>query len=194
MLQAQADKDMEEILSSIRQIIAEDVEGNAKSSSPKLFIAPSLEAGEGEQSPLLETDPQDILELTNMLPEDPYKGPQERKALQSSSYSPALPLDHQLSAAMEKAFPTEHSEESSQKESSLLSEAVTGEVSRSFKVLSEKIKQVGTQEGSLSEKVSEEMVRESLTPLLKEWLEDNLPRLVKEVVSEEIQKVIKKSF
>ncbi|MBN9412416.1 MAG: DUF2497 domain-containing protein [Candidatus Paracaedimonas acanthamoebae] len=182
MPQAQIDKDMEEILSSIRQIIADDVEENTKNKSPKFSFEPALENKTVKKESKENTD-EDILELTNMLPEDVYKGPLEKELEQAQT------VEQQLSDAMEQAFPADsHAIEKSE---SLISSEIAQEVSQAVENLSHFIRQTGVQKEILNSTM-EDMVRESLQPLLRTWIDQNLSKLVKEIVAEQLEKILKK--
>lgn len=180
MPQAQIDKDMEEILSSIRQIIADDVEENTKNKNSKL--EPSLES-KAVKKELKENADEDILELTNMLPEDVYKGPLEKGVEQAQT------VEQQLSEAMEQAFPADS--HAIEKSDPLISSEVAQEVSQAVEDLSHFIKQTGVQKEILNSTM-EDMVRESLQPLLRTWIDQNLSKLVKEVVAEQLERILKK--
>ena len=186
MPQAQIDKDMEEILSSIRQIIADDVEENTKTKTPKLSL-PTASEGETVKQELTEGE-EDILELTNMLPEDVYKGPLEKKIAPNFVHQPQA-VEQKLSDAMEQAFPTDA--QTIADSEALISSEVAHEVSKVVEDLSHFIKQPGAQKEILNSPM-ENMVKESLQPLLRAWLDQNLPRLVKEVVAEQIEKILKR--
>jgi cell pole-organizing protein PopZ len=187
MSQAQVDRDMEEILSSIRQIIADDVEENEKIKTPKLFLANSSQ-NEASENVSLEKGG-DILELTNMLPEDVYKGPLEKESARQGSIQQAQIVGQKLSVAMEQSFPTRSS--SLKDSEDLISQDVAHEVSKAVEGLSHLIKQPSAQNEVLGSTI-ENVVHESLQPLLREWLDQNLAKLVKEVVAEQIDKILKK--
>lgn len=186
MPQAQIDKDMEEILSSIRQIIADDVEENTKTKTPKLSL-PTASDGETVKQELTEGD-EDILELTNMLPEDVYKGPLEKKIAPNFVHQ-SQAVEQKLSDAMEQAFPTDS--QATADSEALISSEVAHEVSKVVEDMSHFLKQSGAQKEILNSPM-EDMVKESLQPLLRAWLDQNLARLVKEVVADQIEKVLKR--
>lgn len=66
--------------------------------------------------------------------------------------------------------------------SSLMSEAAGAQVASAFDELARAIR-----EGQM--KSMEEMARHMLRPMLQEWLDDNLPRIVERLVREEIERV-----
>ncbi len=67
-------------------------------------------------------------------------------------------------------------------EAPLMSEEAEDEISASFQSLSESIAAHGRE-------VAETMAREMLRPMLKEWIDENLPAMVERLVRAEIQRV-----
>lgn len=178
---------MEEILSSIRQIIADDVEESSKAKAPKISFDISSEKKEEKKK--LTENKEDILELTNMLPEDVYKGPLEKESVRPTVFQPqTLVQDGQAiqeeQTFQKKALDTEKSE-------SLISSEVARQVSKTIEDISLFMKQTGDQKDTLNP-LFKEMIRESLQPLLRTWLEQNLSKIVREIVAEQIEKVLKK--
>jgi cell pole-organizing protein PopZ len=72
--------------------------------------------------------------------------------------------------------------ESSAPKSALLSERVERQVAASFSELSEAF-------AARSQKRFDEMAEEMIEPLLRDWMENNLPTLVERLVREEIERV-----
>jgi cell pole-organizing protein PopZ len=68
-------------------------------------------------------------------------------------------------------------------EAGLLSRDATAAIGSAFNTLTETVKQ---HQPSL-----EDVVRETLRPLLKSWLDENLPRVVERMVQAEIERVSK---
>jgi cell pole-organizing protein PopZ len=66
-------------------------------------------------------------------------------------------------------------------EAGLLSREATAAVGSAFNTLTETVKR---HEPSL-----EDVVRETLRPMLKSWLDENLPRVVERMIEEEIERV-----
>ena len=79
----------------------------------------------------------------------------------------------------------------------LVSGAAAQATSSSFSQLSDTVEQKRSEASHLAlgavEKTIEQMVREALQPLLKEWLDKNLPGLVERLVAQEISKLVEKS-
>lgn len=182
MPQTQVDRDMEEILSSIRQIIAEDVEESEKSKSPKLSLATS------SREEILTNEEENILELTNMLSEDVYKGPLEKATARKENSSQDQSNKEKLSYTTEEGFQLSPALKEPQ---GLISQEVAKAVSKSIDDLPHLLKQAQSHQDILSPTI-ENTVRDSLPPLLQAWLDKNLTKIVKEVVAEEIEKVLKK--
>jgi cell pole-organizing protein PopZ len=65
--------------------------------------------------------------------------------------------------------------------SGLLSREATAAVSSAFNTLTETVKK--------HESTLEDVVREALRPMLKSWLDENLPRVVERMVEAEIERV-----
>ena len=68
-------------------------------------------------------------------------------------------------------------------EAGLLSSETTAAVGSAFNTLTETVKK--------HEPTLEDVVRETLRPMLKSWLDENLPRVVERMVQAEIERVIR---
>ena len=68
-------------------------------------------------------------------------------------------------------------------ETGLLSREATAAVGSAFNTLTETVKK--------HEPTLEDVVRETLRPMLKSWLDENLPRVVERMVQAEIERVIR---
>ncbi len=66
-------------------------------------------------------------------------------------------------------------------EAGLLSREATAAVGSAFNALTETVKK--------HEPMLEDVVRETLSPMLKSWLDENLPRVVERMVQAEIERV-----
>jgi uncharacterized protein len=177
----------EEILASIRRIISDE-----NGAEPLPDPAPSLPARPAPSplaarsapppSPPAPPPPQepDVLELTEMVEtksEPPAFKPigspdvefrdQRRRRQEPEPLAPAVPAH--------AAYPTRLDEQ-------LLSQRASEAVSAAFGSLANTM----FAEGSRS---IEDVVREMLRPMLKTWLEDNLPSLVERLVRAEIERV-----
>lgn len=177
---------MDEILASIRQIISAD----SKKENQQSFY------------PITETE--DILDLTHALPDEFEK-----------THAPFSSEFHlhglgEWTSATEKVEPLEeekHSKDGTQQtsyyaptandsfEDSLLSQGTLSEAAQAFQLLNNITKEKPTfseprlQEG-LGGQTLENLMREMLKPLLKEWLDAHLPSLVRLVVTQQVEKIV----
>lgn len=148
---------MEEILSSIKRIIAEDKVIEAESAPVRKTIAkPKLQA-----VPDVEVEDDEILELTEEVQDEhfnvarrPSSDLQNEDRLIDENKLDAM---RQSLSALVSAERTEHAETS-----------------------------IRPNETSL-----EDLTREMMRPMLKKWLDDNLPQLVEELVAREISRISK---
>jgi cell pole-organizing protein PopZ len=172
---------MEEILASIRRIIADDSNAqpppapkpDSHSDQPEVSVvlasghAPSTEA--------------DVLELTQPVPTTPafktVRGQDvtfredERRAPEPASIASPAP-----------GAVVAPNQEPTMRDQDLLSPSSTATVSAAFNSLAATV---------LTEHARslEDIVREMLRPMLKEWLDENLPSLVERLVRAEIDRV-----
>lgn len=180
---------MEEILASIRRIIADDAGQAAQGApaAPEVADAAASEmprpdfeipAAPAELSPSRDVD---ILELTQ--PVEPVKAPgftavhgadvmfrgEDRRG------APAQTKPKPVAAPM-VASPQNH------REDELLSPDSTAAVSAAFHSLSAAVL-------SDNARTLEDLVKEMMRPMLKAWLDENLPGLVERMVRSEIERV-----
>jgi cell pole-organizing protein PopZ len=196
---------MEEILASIRRIIADDDTKPAPpppppaaapkpaAMPPRTPVPPSppprAAAPPPEPPPVVqariepppEPEPEDILDLTEQMAEaeqpsfqtidgqsdvifaDPEPAPPPRAPEPPRAYAPAPPA----------ADPDEHP---------LLANSTTAAVDSAFNTLAQTVLVQNA-------RTLEDLVREMLRPLLKSWLDDNLPGMVERIVKAEIERV-----
>jgi cell pole-organizing protein PopZ len=218
---------MEEILASIRRIIADD---DASKSPPKPAEAPrsssrsaaaqhvsapvhepeldssAIEA-EGEDSAVASLQDPDILDLTESMaaPEFTEPEPMPQRALLDKTQShprsddvESEPLAHDVLeldeepdfAAAPVASPESEAIDKQQRlgvpgvseRGQLLSGATTAAVDSAFNALAQTVLVQNA-------RTLEDLVREMLRPMLKTWLDDNLPGLVERLVRAEIERV-----
>jgi cell pole-organizing protein PopZ len=155
---------MEEILASIRSIIADDREPVAARSGPKPDAAPSgpqIVYSKDAPSPARAAEPPPPAEPPT--PKVVWSQPQPQAAAPASAPKP------EPASALEEAAP-------------LLSDQADQAVSAAFDALS-------TSLALQSSELAENVAREILRPLLKAWLDENLPSMVERLVRAEIQRV-----
>ena len=194
---------MEEILASIRRIIAEDDTGKSRPveavSAPKPAVAapqpvpaasspPRVVRVEPPSSP---ASPEDVLELTADM-EVQKETPSFRKIEPSNDLTfdePATP--EPTPAAVPVPEPPQdttvesarrHFQSDTGPDRSLISQATTAAVDAAFNSLAQTV----LVQNSLT---LDDLVREMLRPMLKAWLDDNLPNMVERLVRAEIERV-----
>jgi len=162
----QHEPSMEEILASIRRIIAED--GDQPAATPAAAAPtppPAAPAAKAEE----------ILELTEVVEEEhaaPPPAPEPPKA--EAPPPPAADGGDRLvsdAAAAASIAALSQIHQLGPQEEKRMSDIPLGEGPRTI----------------------EDMVREMLRPLLKEWLDSNLPHLVERVVQDEVGRLVRDS-
>jgi len=174
---------MEEILASIRRIISDESGAEtpepARPAPPSLASAAKPAAPPSPPAPPTRQEP-DVLELTDMVETkvEPIFKPVESPDVEFREQMRRRQEPEPLASAAVPArasYPTKLDEQ-------LLSQRASEAVSTAFGTLANTM----FAEGSRS---IEDVVREMLKPLLKTWLEDNLPSLVERLVRAEIERV-----
>ncbi len=209
MAQSNAEQEptMEEILASIRRIINEDDEPQADSAPEAAAEAePAEMAAEPEPAP--EPEPEidtpdtvedDVLELTDRVEdegegtspmaiaddlmivdrEDEMAAEPEPEPEPEPVFEAAPEAEPEFDAAPEAA-PTED-------EDALLAEPAASAAAGAFAALNENLR-VSSENGQTLEGI----VRELMRPMLKQWLDENLPAIVETKVQEEIERVARR--
>ncbi|PIB97002.1 DUF2497 domain-containing protein [Caulobacter sp. X] len=181
--QSSQEPTMEEILASIRRIISED-------DAPAEPAAEEAPAPEPEPEPLLESEPEvgmdfaagsdgeDVLELTDPIEPEAEFGaePPLETVGDIDVYSPPPPEPEPTPSAA----PTFNRDEAAD---NLVGETAASAAASAFGSLSSAL--LMPKDG----RTLEDVVRELLRPLLKEWLDQNLPRIVETKVEEEVQRI-----
>jgi len=160
---------MEEILASIRRIISEEGGGQLGTEAP-----PQGEAETRSSAPSA-----DVLELTDVVEAD--------GSVRALGKEPASPV-----AASNPSPPPP----ASGSEGAILSEKAAA---ASFGSLSELASAVARQEMAhsdiplgMSERTLESLIAELLRPMLREWLDRNLPGVIDRLVRREIEKLVRR--
>lgn len=167
---------MEEILSSIKRIIAEDSEPTARRPDPE-------PASEPEPEP----DPEpDVLELTQLAAE-----PETMRA-HEPEFAPDLSVSAEEAPAIADApvapfSPPAFDPEPAREQAEALVSAATADASRAaFASLS---RMVVKPEDPAADNTLEGLVREMLRPMIKQWLDAHLPDIVQSTVDREIARI-----
>lgn len=198
---------MEEILASIRRIIADD--DNAKTKPPEAASAPRpslavpqpvvrvaapqppLPVARAEPTPGPALPPEDVLELTADM-EVQAEATSFRKIAPSNDLTfdePATPAPEPMPEPAAET-PPDNTLESARRhfqydtgtDRSLMSQTTTAAVDAAFNSLAQTV----LVQNSLT---LDDLVREMLRPMLKAWLDDNLPNMVERLVRAEIERV-----
>jgi len=186
---------MEEILASIRRIIADDNPDGAKpgaaaaqvpAPAPKAQPAPAPQAA---QKPAMSqndidamladqaADESDVLELG-----EPVSPPRAAEPAGGFQQVPASDVMFREEPAFEPLAPPAQYVPRETPAERLLSAETNAAVSAAFGSLATTIL-------SENSRTIEDLVREMLRPMLKAWLDDNLPGLVERMVRAEIERV-----
>ncbi|MFB3054567.1 MAG: DUF2497 domain-containing protein [Alphaproteobacteria bacterium] len=205
---------MEEILASIRRIIADDDQSNAKVASGE--GADAIEApASGEEE---EDSGDDVLDLIEKVDDpvdskdeegepSPVEEPQAELEPEAESEDAASAGEEEpvLEDAGEEApsdepepdeQPAEAEPASPGDDESIISAAAAAAASGTFAELAKAMDREPETVGNMalgSGNSLEDLVKEMVRPMLKEWLDRNLPALVKHLVRKEIQRMVSRA-
>ena len=196
---------MEEILASIRRIIAEDdseksAQRPAKAASVELnpdagAALPEVERATGESysPPLLDAArigalsgtanaarSSTVLDLTEPMVSTASRPAAPAVASSPAPVPPAPPIDHAV--ADEAVSVSQSGGEHDAERGVLISSATSAAVDSAFNALAQTVLVHNA-------RTLEDLVREMLRPMLKVWLDDNLPGMVERLVRAEIERV-----
>ena len=219
---------MEEILSSIRRIIADEETDESHSEDDELGDAETHAEALNDDADTLaraaeDEDPEDVLELTRVVRDggevvdlsaggaaatglygEPRSEPESEPLPETERDEVELaPLEAE--PEHESQIPTWH--ESKQKEptsvqmksvasgAELLSATVASATTGAFAKLSEAVHKTPPEESVADDsgRTIEQFVEDMIRPLLKEWLDENLPPIVERLVQREIQKIARRA-
>jgi cell pole-organizing protein PopZ len=196
---------MEEILASIRRIIADDdasksAQRAAEPPRPAPRPAPRLPEPEPEPEPSMpevhaeelpmpaapepepeEEEASDILDLTESMAASAYQEPPPPSTPQFRKIEGFSDVSFDEAEPPKPAMPSASSLRSAS-ENGLLSSATTAAVDSAFNTLAQTVLVQNA-------RTLEDLVREMLRPMLKSWLDDNLPGMVERLVRAEIERV-----
>ena len=170
---------MEEILSSIRRIIAEDEPGGQPSAGAAQSAADLTPAG-------LDPDDEDddVLELTEVVGE-PEPPPALVKAAAPPSPPPAPPVP--VAATPEStAMPA-------QAVDSLISPTTASASANAFAKLTKAVATDEKRAEIVAGITVEQLLVDLLTPMLRDWLDKNLAEVVERVVEQEVKKLARRA-
>jgi len=175
---------IEEILASIRRIISDDDASNPGSSEPAPPMA-TAEAKHGENDIGTILAGFDATRNQPLDPAEPHAADLIERAEGTQAKAPAShAIDHSANdeaAASARPRPPREQRTTPMRDRSLLSPRTTAAVDNAFNSLSHTVL-------TQNARTVEDLVREMLRPMLKAWLDDNLPRLVERLVRAEIER------
>ena len=179
---------MEEILASIRRIISEDEPGATASTEAETASPPH-----GDEQDIGDED-EDILELTQRVepapePEPSYEPPSQTSGdLDIYERPAAAPRETPPpTAAYEPDYVDDEPAEPAPGQG-LVGEPAAAYASDVFTQLARTVEMPG------QGRTLEDVVRELLRPLLKEWLDTNLPGIVETAVQAEVERISRRRF
>jgi len=199
---AENEPSMEEILASIRRIIDEDEEGGeTEAAAEEVVEAPEADvAAAPEPAPTPEPEPEpaaedEVLELTDKIDEptggtDPLAIDDDlmivdrEDEVEVTPEPEPEPEPEPVEAAAPEPTPEPEPEVSGEE---LVSPPAATAAAGAFDALAENLR-VASADGM----TFEGMVREMMRPMLKEWLDANLPRIVEEKVESEIERIARR--
>ncbi|MBI1263171.1 MAG: DUF2497 domain-containing protein [Alphaproteobacteria bacterium] len=202
MAQEIADQEptMEEILASIRRIINEDDDAKpAQEPAPSLQAAPQPAPQPAPVPQPAEADEDDVLELTDRVEEDVLSGGTAPLAIaddlmivdrEDAAPAPAPEPQPEPAPAPAAAAPRPAPRPAPQpepEEDALLDAAPASLAAGMFAALSDNLR-VSSEQGQTLEGI----VREMMRPMLKKWLDDNLPAIVEEKVQAEVERIARR--
>lgn len=160
---------IEEILASIRQIISDD-DAPAPAATPEPAPAPKKKAAPPPPPPPEpEEEEDDVLELTDRVDDEPEVRPQ---------------ID------MRDAEDDEDGDDDDDDDDSIFTSSAESAALQGFAKLASKasLDRRGTGDTTI-----EDIVRELMKPMLREWLDIHLPPLIEKVVQKELRKVAQRA-
>jgi uncharacterized protein len=176
---AQQEPTMEEILASIRKIISEDT---VEEDEQPQKVAP-VQAKKPEQPKPEPKD--DILELTEVVDEAPAPEPEPEPEVDlDPEPEPEEEFEPELESIQEESI-EDISFEPMPEGDDILSAGAAALASEAFTDLSNTIMANYAGGG----KTLEDLIREMLRPMLKAWLDENLPTVVERLVAREIARL-----
>ena len=163
---------IEEILDSIRQIISDDDEEEAAE-------APAEESVEEEE---------EVVELTDKVEDEPAPEPEpeeEPEPEPTPEPEPEEPEPEPVEIDMQDPEP-EAEPATEADDDALFTQIAESATADGFEKL---VKKTAVEYNGIT---LEEIVRTELKPLLREWLDDNLPSMIERLVQEELERISKR--
>lgn len=192
---ASEDPSIEEILDSIRQIISEDnsvPEQDSADSSPDFGSDQNAEIDDmdsfglmdlQEEEPEAEPEPEeDVFELTDVVEEEPEETSIEVDLIDMDDTPPEPEPEPVFEA------PPVFSAEEDTDPDSILTEAAAN---AAYDAMTTLVRKTAVEHNGIT---LEDIVRAELKPLLRAWLDKNLPIIIDRLVREELERVSKRAL
>lgn len=173
---------IEEILSSIRQIISDDDEGDEV-----------MEEAAPEPEPEPEPEEEDVLDLTEVVGE-PAAEPaiiEEPSPAPMPEPEPEIEIDLRDSEPEPQPEPEPAPAVSQGRDSILTDHAADAALQGFSSLLGNLAVDRGAHPGGIT---LEDIVRELMKPMLRDWLDQNLPPLIEKLVREELERLAQKAM
>lgn len=195
----QQEPSMEEILASIRRIISEDGDEIADGDDAKKAEEPVADTSSGSDEPVPAAEPQDpdddILELTDVVEEDNVEEESAPEPEPEPEPEPVAEPEPEPEPAPEPvAAPEPEPEpepappvETAVAEDRLVSDEVEQVSAATISGLTAAL--ASSARVGDGDKTLEQLVKDVLRPILKEWLDANLPGMVERIVREEVERI-----
>lgn len=180
---------IEEILDSIRQIISDDDEDAPTGDAPEASEAPAAEEDVIELTdPVEDTQPEPEPEPTPE-PEPEVAAPEEEDDVFNLDIPDSEPEPEPEPEPTPEPEPIQEpiaEEPALQEEGDILTGIAESAAIDGFEKL---VRKTAVEYNGIT---LEEIVRTELKPLLREWLDDNLPSMIERLVQEELERVSKR--
>lgn len=192
---------MEEILASIRRIISEDDAPAETATAATPAPEPEAEAEAAPSPALMDETPsmqepeaaeEDVLELTEAweAPAAESIGDLEVSAPEEPEPFPSAPASESVFETPAKVHTPEHPSVPTTSYDSLVGDSAAASAASAFAGLASTLKKPEPADVSFpSGPTIDEMVRGLLRPMLKEWLDANLPAIVETQVRKEVERI-----
>jgi uncharacterized protein len=212
---------MEEILSSIRRIIADEEAEDTTSEDDELGAAEAQAEALNEDADALaqaaeDEDSEDVLELTRVVREggevvdlkaegaamagpaveaESHREPEPEDAAEEVELAPADEEPDAIVQDQPKQEKTAVDMKSAATRGELLSATAATAASGAFAKLSQAYQRTPAEESIADDsgRTVEQFIEDMIRPVLKDWLDENLPAIVDRLVEKEIQKIARRA-
>lgn len=170
---------IEEILASIRQIISDDDDEEKEEEPAEEIMADILETQDEEKEEVLELTEKDMEEPPAPAPE-PEPEPEIEMVEATPEPEPEIEEEPEEVFEVESPIPSDIMSSATQK-------AAVGSIAK----LASKMPINNSR--SYSGVTLEDLVKEMLHPMLREWMDGNLPPMVERIVQKELEKLARRA-